>query len=83
MEHKINNRVHHYNCTNFRNLSLSGVEKKIGFPNFLNEDMNSVKIGNFEIFRRDPESVLNSLVFGIPIIYIAIVGTIIWIIKSK
>jgi hypothetical protein len=64
-------------------LSLSGIEEKIGLPNFLNGNLTNVQAGNFQIFKRDPDSIFKSLLFGIPILYIAIIGSVVWLIKRK
>lgn len=77
--HGLNNR----HRIDVRNISLSRIEKKIGLPNFLSGDIQNVQAGDFEIFRRDPESILKSTLFGVQVLWIAVIGTALWLLKRK
>ena len=62
-------------------MDLSRYEKTLNVPKIFSENLTSVSIGEYEIFKRNPDSMLESTLFGIPVKFLALAGFVYWLIK--
>lgn len=70
--------------SHLRGISLSGIEEKINMPDIFKEGLTGIDAGGFPIFQRDPGgSILKTLMFGVPLVWIAGIGFLIWLIKKR
>lgn len=84
MDPTFNNNFNRGNIERFpgRSINVSQLEEKLNLPNFLNPVMSNVELEGFEVYTRDPNSILKSRVFGVPLYAVALFGVILWIIKK-
>lgn len=63
-------------------MDLSRYEKTLNVPKIFADNLQNVSIGEYEIFNRNSDSILESKLFGIPVKFIALAGILYWLLRK-